>query len=366
METPVSTRELTYSYEPDQFVESYRAFKEGSCFSSVPLSPLRYKNKGVGIKYGEFVVAAVQLETIPSLDSTSANQAREFYDRAVQSIENAVKNHGATLVLLQELFLGPYFCQSQNVSLFDLAESDIEGDKDSDVKKKNIIVSKMQMLAKRLSVVLPISIFERKNNAFFNSVVMIDVDGTNLGTYRKSHIPDGAGYQEKFYFSPGDTGFKVFSTKIGKIGIGICWDQWFPEAARAMSLMGADILLYPTAIGSEPQDPALDSANHWQRVMQGHAAANMIPVVASNRFGTEILLNKSGDEEQKINFYGRSFITDETGVIVEEAKDGSDIISTVVNVKNNRSKRDAWGLFRDRRPELYGVLKTKDGSLLMP
>ena len=184
-------------------------------------------------------------------------------------------------------------------------------------------------------------------------------------SYLQTHIPDGTGYQEKFYFSPGDTGFKVFQTKVGVVGVGICWDQWFPETARSMALLGADILLYPTAIGSEPQDPTLNSGDHWQRTMQGHAAANMVPVVASNRFGTEILLDKQGREKQRIKFYGRSFITDETGALVIEAKDGSDIISAEIDVSANRSIRAAWGLFRDRRPEMYGVIRTKDGHLQM-
>jgi N-carbamoylputrescine amidase len=169
------------------------------------------------------------------------------------------------------------------------------------------------------SVVLPVSIYERKHNALYNSVVMIDADGTNLGTYRKSHIPDGTGYQEKFYFTPGDSGLKVFDTKVGRVGVAICWDQWFPEAARAMALQGADVILYTTAIGSEPQDPTINSVDHWQRVMQGHAAANMVPIVASNRVGTEILLDMDQEtKKQRIDFYGRSFITDATGAIIAE------------------------------------------------
>jgi len=364
MQTSVSTGEFNpYSYEPNQFVESYQNFKEDVASGLFNISPVKV-NKRLNLKAGEFTVAAVQLETTPPIqDSTNGSQAHHFYEKAVKSIESAVENHGASLVLLQELFLGPYFCQSQDSCLFSLAESDIDVYENDGTNSKNSIISNMQALAKNLGVVLPISIFERKNNVFFNCVVMIDADGTNLGTYRKSHIPDGTGYQEKFYFSPGDTGFKVFSTKVGKIGVGICWDQWFPEAARSMALMGADVLLYPTAIGSEPQDQTLDSSDHWQRVMQGHAAANIVPVVASNRFGTEFLLNKNGEVQQQIKFYGRSFITDEKGVIVKEAKDGSDTISTTVNAEKNRAARAAWGVFRDRRPELYGLLRTKDGSL---
>jgi len=256
------------------------------------------------------------------------------------------------LVILQELFSGPYFCQSQESVYFETAEE----------LENCAIVKAMQIMAKELNVVLPVSFFERKNNAFFNSVAMIDAGGQILGVYRKSHIPDGTGYQEKFYFSPGDTGFKVFNTRIGCVGVGICWDQWFPEAARAMSLMGADILLYPTAIGTEPQDPTLDSSQHWQRVMQGHSAANMVPVVASNRCGIEVLLDSKTKEKQRIEFYGKSFITDETGKIIAQAKQGNDIITAVVDAEKNRATRAAWGLFRDRRPDLYGVLKTKDGE----
>jgi N-carbamoylputrescine amidase len=226
----------------------------------------------------------------------------------------------------------------------------------------------MQLLAKKYAVVLPFSLFERCNNACYNTIVMIDSDGSIVGRYRKSHIPDGTGYQEKFYFSPGDSGFQVFSTSVGRVGVAICWDQWFPEAARAMALMGADVMLYPTAIGSEPQDPTITSADHWQRVMQGHAAANMVPVVASNRHGTEVLLHEDGTDKQRITFYGRSFATDETGHIVAEAHslaaatDEPIILVTEIDAAKNRATRSAWGLFRDRRPELYGVLMTKDGT----
>jgi len=351
-----------YQYRPSEFVESYGSLRErmssdslnhtdpddsGSC-----LSRRSDKNK--------LVVAAVQIASSASFGSRGVQNdtnggAASFLERAERAVTLAVEEHNATLVLLQELFLGPYFCQSQEASLFGLAED----------LSDCAVLERMKALAKRLSVVLPISIFERKNNAYFNSVVMIDADGESLGLYRKSHIPDGTGYMEKFYFSPGDTGFRVFHTKAGKVGVGICWDQWFPEAARSMALMGADVLLYPTAIGSEPQDPDLDSADHWQRVMQGHAAANMVPVVASNRIGTEVLLDDFGKEKQRIRFYGRSFITDETGAIIREAQDlPFDIISASIDAEKNRATRAAWGLFRDRRPDLYGVLKTKDGELV--
>ena len=322
------------------------------------------------------VVAATQITGagLPPSD------LKGFCFRAEQAIEIAVQQHQATLVLLPELWSGPYFCQSQDASLLGLAD-----DINENHNNNNVLIRRMQQLAKLHRVVLPLSVYERCNNALYNSVVMIDSDGSLLGTYRKTHIPDGTGYQEKFYFTPGDTGFKVFDTSVGKIGIAICWDQWFPEAARALALQGADVLLYPTAIGSEPQDPTLDSSDHWQRVMMGHAAANMVPVVASNRCGTEILLKDNGTEQQRITFYGRSFITNATGAKIAECPDhrlaavsaGAGVganhhvppppppVSVVVaeiDVERNRRERLAWGLFRDRRPDLYGVLSTKDGK----
>ena len=208
-----------------------------------------------------FTVAAIQITAVGLVN----NDVQGFLDRAIEAVKQAAAK-GATLILLPELFLGPYFCQSQDPIWMNIATK---------VTETNVILSTFQRLATNLSVVLPISIFEQFNNVMYNSVVVFDSDGQNLGTYRKSHIPDGTGYQEKFYFSPGDSGFKVFSTTVGRVGVGICWDQWFPETARSMALMGADVLLYPTAIGSEPQDPTLNSMLHWQRVMQGHAVANV-------------------------------------------------------------------------------------------
>ena len=209
-----------------------------------------------------FTVAAVQLTG----GGLNASEVEGFFDRAQLAVKQAAEEpHNANLILLPELFVGPYFCQSQEACLMELAS---EAD-------ESFIVQRMQLLAKKYSVVLPISIFERSNNTLYNSIIMIDADGSISGKYRKSHIPDGTGYQEKFYFSPGDSGFQVFDTKVGKVGVAICWDQWFPEAARAMAIQGAEILLYPTAIGSEPQDPTINSADHWQRTMQGHAAANV-------------------------------------------------------------------------------------------
>jgi N-carbamoylputrescine amidase len=206
-------------------------------------------------------------------------------------------------------------------------------------------------VAAELGVVLPLSIFERAQNAYFNTLAMVDADGSLLGIYRKSHIPESPGYHEKFYFSPGDTGFRVWKTRFGRLGVGICWDQWFPECARAMAVMGAEILLYPTAIGSEPQDATLDSRWHWQRCMQGHAAANLMPVVASNRIGTE------QGEKCAITFYGHSFMADHTGAVVAQADDHTEqVLTATFDLAAIQRYRHAWGVFRDRRPDLYGPL----------
>jgi N-carbamoylputrescine amidase len=254
---------------------------------------------------------------------------------------------GAQVILLQELFETPYFCKDHLASHFDLARP-VAG---------NPVLERFQGLARELGVVLPFSFFERANNAYFNSLVMIDADGTLLGVYRKSHIPEGPGYHEKYYFSPGDTGFRVWRTRFGVLGAGICWDQWFPEAARCMALMGAEVLLYPTAIGSEPQDSSLDSRDHWQRCMQGHAAANVMPLVASNRIGTE------RGQKYEMTFYGSSFIADPTGAKVAEADRGSEAVLTATfDLEAVRAQRHAWGVFRDRRPELYAPILTLDGS----
>lgn len=253
---------------------------------------------------------------------------------------------GANVVLIPELFEGHYFCKDQRAEDLDRARP-VDG---------HPTVGHFRSVARELGVAMPISVFERSNNALFNSVAMIDADGTVMGVYRKSHIPDGPGYSEKFYFSPGDTGFRVWPTRHGVVGVGICWDQWFPEAARCMALQGAEVILYPTAIGSEPRNPSWDSSGHWQRVMQGHAGANLVPVAAANRTGREV-----GDPTE-VTFYGRSFITDATGAIVAEAgRDDERVLVADVDVAANRSMRAAWGLFRDRRPELYGALGTLDG-----
>ena len=254
---------------------------------------------------------------------------------------------GANVVLLQELFEGLYFCQNEMVEHLNRA---LPADNHPTIKH-------FQGLAAELNVVLPISFYERAGTARFNSIAIIDADGTNLGVYRKAHIPHGSGYQEKFYFSPGDTGFKVWDTRFGRIGVGICWDQWFPECARAMALMGAEMLFYPTAIGSEFIDPDWDSSGHWQRVMQGHAGANLMPLVASNRVGTEA--SQKGTE---MTFYGSSFIADFTGDKVAEADRSSETVLTATfDLDHVANLRAGWGIFRDRRPELYGPLATLDG-----
>ena len=255
---------------------------------------------------------------------------------------------GAKLILLQELFDGDYFCIEQHAKFLKQAH---ELDRHPTVKR-------FAALAKELGVVLPVSVFERAGNAHYNTTVIVDADGRELGIYRKSHIPDGRGYQEKFYFSPGDTGFKVWDTAAGRIGLGICWDQWFPECARAMALMGAEILLYPTAIGSEPPNPTYDSSTHWQNTMRGHAAANIMPLMASNRVGRETAPDGRSD-----TFYGRSFIADYQGEKLEEmdrTEEGARVASFDMDMI--RELRRSWGVFRDRRPELYGALMTLDGK----
>ena len=272
-------------------------------------------------------------------------------DRAEHLIREAAAS-GAQVILIQELFETPYFCIEQDAKHFALATT----------LEENQSVKRFQVLAAELKVVLPFSWFERANRAFFNSLAMIDADGEILGVYRKSHIPNGPGYQEKTYFNPGDSGFKVWNTHYGSIGCGICWDQWFPEAARSMALMGAELLLYPTAIGSEPPPAkAIDSSGHWQRTMQGHAAANMVPVIASNRIGTE---QATQDSSYELTFYGHSFISDHTGALMCAADDHSEaVLVHEFDMKAIRDYRDAWGVYRDRRPDLYQTLSTLDGCV---
>lgn len=267
-------------------------------------------------------------------------------DVAERLVRDAARR-GANVILLPELFEGHYFCKDQHA--VDLGRARPLDDHPT--------VERFSQVAREVRAVLPLSLYERDGNALFNTTVMVDADGRVMGKYRKSHIPDGPGYSEKFYFSPGDTGFRVWPTAVGVIGLAICWDQWFPEAARAMALMGADVLLYPTAIGSEPQNPSWDSSGHWQRVMQGHSAANVLPVVAANRIGRE------RGNPTEITFYGSSFITDATGAkVVEAGRDDEAVLVADVDVAANRELRLSWGLFRDRRPDLYGALMHLGGS----
>lgn len=268
-------------------------------------------------------------------------------DRAEGLVRDAA-SRGAGLVLLQELFTAPYFCKRQDPAHFAHAMP----------AQGHPVIARFSDLARELGVVLPISFFEKAGQSHFNSVAIVDADGTVLGTYRKSHIPDGPGYQEKFYFSPGDTGFKVWRTAVGVIGVGICWDQWFPECARSMALMGAEVLLYPTAIGSEPPAPDYDSRPHWQAAMCGHAAANLMPLVASNRVG------KENEDGQEVTFYGSSFIADWDGRILAEAdRESQGLITSTVDLDSISSIRSSWGVFRDRRPELYRAIQTLDGMI---
>ena len=267
-------------------------------------------------------------------------------DRAEGLVRRAAAE-GGQVILLQELFEGPYFCKTEDPVHFALAHP-FEG---------NALVARFAALAQELGVVLPLSFFERAGQAHFNSLAMIDADGRILGRYRKSHIPQGPGYEEKFYFSPGDTGCRIWDTAFGRVGVGICWDQWFPEAARAMALMGAEMLLYPTAIGSEPPAPGYDSQPHWETVMRGHAAANILPLAASNRIGAE---EQGGTE---VTFYGTSFIAGPTGQIVAQAgRDDETVRVAWFDLDEIGALRRSWGLFRDRRPELYRALGTLDGG----
>ncbi len=257
-----------------------------------------------------------------------------------EKIVREAAGDGAQIILLQELFETPYFCKTHNFDYYDIA-SELE---------KNAAVIRFKEIAKGLGVVLPICFFEKVGNKMFNTVAMIDADGTVLGIYRKTHIPDGIPYAEKFYFTPGDTGFKIWDTKYGKVGVGICWDQWFPEAARCMALMGAELIFYPTAIGSEI-NLDLDSKDHWQRCMQGHAAANLTPVIASNRIGTE------SDDGYEMTFYGSSFIAGPTGELVAECDRVTEGYSIAeFDLDAVAKMRREWGVFRDRRPEMYSAI----------
>ena len=273
-------------------------------------------------------VAATQCAFTASLEENVARVAGLVRQAAAQ---------GAQVILPSELFEGPYFCREEKDAFFDLARP-VEG---------HPTIARFQALARELGVVIPVSFFERDGHAHYNSLAMVDADGALLGVYRKSHIPDGPGYEEKFYFRPGNTGFKVWPTRFGRLGVGICWDQWYPECARAMMLLGAEILFYPTAIGTEPETPELDTKDLWQRAMVGHAVSNVVPIVASNRIGTE------GDQ----TFYGHSFIASHRGELVAElGRTDTGVIVADLDLEEIRRNRASFGFFRDRRPDLYGIL----------
>ncbi|MCB1592803.1 MAG: N-carbamoylputrescine amidase [Alphaproteobacteria bacterium] len=285
-------------------------------------------------------VAAVQTRFSADMEDNIAKAASFIIEAA---------DLGAQIVLLPELFQGLYFCTHQDEKWYSSAYP----------AETHPCVTELRKVAKDKGVVLPVSIFEKAGPEYYNSVVMVDDAGEIMGVYRKTHIPDGPGYQEKYYFKPGNTGFKVWSTRFGNIGVGICWDQWFPEAARAMTLKGADFLFYPTAIGSEPYDDTLDTSAIWQRAMQGHAVANAIPVIAANRIGTE---NANGQDQ---SFYGSSFIAGQNGELMQSfGHDEEGVIAQGFDLDAMHKYRAVWGFFRDRRPEMYGeVTRLFDDSV---
>lgn len=281
-------------------------------------------------------VAAIQMQCHKEVAENLATAERLVRDAASQ---------GAQIILLPELFERPYFCQERQYDFYDYAKS----------VEDNDAIQHFKPIARELSVVLPISFYEKDGNSLYNSIAVIDADGEVLGVYRKTHIPDDHYYQEKFYFTPGNTGFKVWNTRYAKIGIGICWDQWFPETARCLALNGAELLFYPTAIGSEPI-LGTDSTGHWQRAMQGHSAANIMPVIAANRVGLEEVTpqTENGGQSSQLNFYGSSFLTDETGEVLELAdKTSEKVLLATYDLDKGARERLDWGLFRDRRPHMY-------------
>ncbi len=291
----------------------------------------------------EIKVAALQMKC--------TSDVFENIKKAEELVRTAAKA-GAKIILLPELFERLYFCQERRYEYYDFALP----------VNENAAVNHFKNICKELSVVMPISFYEKDGTRLFNSIAMIDADGKVLGVYRKTHIPDDHYYQEKFYFTPGNTGFKVFKTMYGNVGVGICWDQWFPETARTMALLGADLLLYPTAIGSEPILD-VDSSGHWKRTMQGHSAANVIPVVAANRYGEEKVIPcvENGNQSSALVFYGNSFMTDETGDIISSAgRDEEAVLVSSYDFDKIREARMSWGLFRDRRPEMYGIICDKE------
>jgi len=287
-------------------------------------------------------MSSIESVTVAVIQCSLGGSVDENVEKTIHWVRKAAAA-GAQVILPSELFEGPYFCKTEVETEF-LRAQPVEGHK---------TIAKMRALAKELGVVIPVSFFEKAGQAYYNSLVMVDADGSELGLYRKSHIPDGPGYEEKYYFRPGDTGFQVWDTRFGKIGVGICWDQWYPECARAMMLKGADLLLYPTAIGSEPHDSSLDTKDPWHRAMLGHAVSNIVPVCAANRVG-----NEDGQV-----FYGSSFCANHRGdfVSVLDRSEENFAIATF-DLGYTRRMRAAWGFFRDRRPELYGALATADGS----
>lgn len=286
---------------------------------------------------------------VAALQFSCSKDVQENINKAEKMVREAADN-SANIILLPELFERQYFCQEKRYDYYDYALP----------LEKNPAVNRFKEVAKELGVVIPVSFYERDIDRLFNTVAMIDADGSVLGIYRKTHIPDDHFYQEKFYFTPGDTGFKVFDTRFGCIGVGICWDQWFPETARCMAVQGAEMLLYPTAIGSEPILD-VDSSGHWRRVMQGHAAANLMPVVAANRIGVETVepCKENAGQSSSLDFYGCSFIADATGDIIASAKQEETILYGEFDLDVLKEERLSWGLFRDRRPETYIVMTKK-------
>lgn len=287
---------------------------------------------------------------VAAIQMNCTTDPKENIAHAERLVREAAEK-GANIILLPELFERQYFCQERRYEYYGFAKS----------VEANEAVKHFRKIAAELQVVMPISFYEQDEMLLFNSIAMIDADGSLLGVYRKTHIPDDHYYQEKFYFAPGNTGFKVWKTRYGNIGVGICWDQWFPEAARCMAVQGADMLLYPTAIGSEPILD-VDSSGHWQRVMQGHSAANILPVIAANRYGTETVepCDANGNQSSSLCFYGKSFITDSTGEIIEQAeRDGDTILTAEFDLSKIKEDRMAWGLFRDRRPECYKAISER-------
>jgi len=292
----------------------------------------------------------VRKVTLAAVQMRCSKNPNENLNQAEALVRQAAAQ-GATVVLLPELFEHPYFCQERRYDYYDYAAP----------AEKNPAVIRFASVARELGTVLPVSFFEKDGNRLFNSVAVLDADGSLLGVYRKTHIPDDHYYQEKFYFTPGDTGFRVWNTAYGRVGVGICWDQWFPETARAFAVNGAEMLLYPTAIGSEPI-LTYDSMPHWRRVMQGHAAANLMPLAAANRVGLETVepCRENGGQSSALSFYGSSFITDGTGDLAASAgREEETVLTASFDLDVLEEERLNWGIFRDRRPECYQVISEK-------